>query len=60
MKWKAPCKQKLLFFSIFHIPTISILTFSLISKARLHKGSASLYLPLLPYNTAKLFNVAAT
>ena len=35
-------------------------TFSLISRARLHRGSASLYLPLLPYSTAKLFSVAAT
>lgn len=35
-------------------------TFSLISSARLHSGSASLYLPRLPYRTARLFNVAAT
>ena len=35
-------------------------TFSRISRARLQSGSASLYLPLLPYNTAKLFSVAAT
>ena len=37
-----------------------ILTFSRISSARLQSGSASLYLPRFPYNTAKLFNVAAT
>lgn len=36
------------------------LTFSLISNARLHRGSASLYFPLFPYRTAKLFRVAAT
>lgn len=36
------------------------LTFSLISNALLHRGSASLYLPLFPYRTAKLFKVAAT
>ena len=35
-------------------------TTDLISSARLHKGSASLYFPLLPYSTAKLFRVAAT
>lgn len=35
-------------------------TFSRISRARLHSGSASLYLPLLPYSTARLFSVAAT
>ena len=35
-------------------------TFSLISKALLQRGSASLYFPRLPYNTAKLFSVAAT
>ena len=35
-------------------------TFSRISKALLHNGSASLYFPRLPYKTAKLFNVAAT
>lgn len=35
-------------------------TFSRISRARLHSGSASLYFPLLPYRTAKLFKVAAT
>lgn len=35
-------------------------TLSLISRALLHKGSASLYFPLLPYKTAKLFKVAAT
>ena len=31
----------------------------LISSARLQRGSASLYLPLLPYSTARLFRVAA-
>lgn len=35
-------------------------TFSLISSALLQRGSASLYLPLLPYNTARLLRVAAT
>lgn len=35
-------------------------TFSLISSALLHRGSASLYLPLLPYSTARLLRVAAT
>ena len=35
-------------------------TTDLISSARLHKGSASLYFPLLPYSTARLFRVAAT
>ena len=35
-------------------------TFSLISRALLQSGSASLYLPLLPYSTARLFKVAAT
>ena len=35
-------------------------TFSLISRALLHSGSASLYLPRLPYSTARLFKVAAT
>ncbi len=35
-------------------------TFSLISRALLHSGSASLYFPLFPYNTARLFRVAAT
>ena len=35
-------------------------TFSLISSALLQRGSASLYLPRFPYNTARLFNVAAT
>ena len=35
-------------------------TFSRIWRARLHKGSASLYLPRLPYSTARLFRVAAT
>jgi len=35
-------------------------TFSRISRARLHNGSASLYFPLFPYKTAKLFKVAAT
>lgn len=36
------------------------LTFSRISRARLHSGSASLYLPLFPYSTARLLRVAAT
>lgn len=36
------------------------LTFSRISSARLHSGSASLYLPRLPYSTARLLRVAAT
>lgn len=35
-------------------------TFSRISRALLHSGSASLYFPLLPYSTARLFRVAAT
>ena len=35
-------------------------TFTLISRALLQSGSASLYFPLLPYNTARLFRVAAT
>jgi len=35
-------------------------TFSLMVNARLHRGSASLYLPRFPYRTAKLFSVAAT
>lgn len=35
-------------------------TFSLISSALLQRGSASLYLPLLPYSTARLLRVAAT
>lgn len=35
-------------------------TFSRISKALLQSGSASLYLPRFPYNTAKLLSVAAT
>lgn len=36
------------------------LTFSLINKARLHNGSASLKRPRFPNNTARLFKVAAT
>lgn len=36
------------------------LTFSLISSALLHRGSASLYFPLFPYRTARLLRVAAT
>lgn len=40
--------------------TKPFLTFSLISNALLHRGSASLYFPLFPYRTAKLFSVAAT
>lgn len=39
---------------------MDVLTLSLISRALLHNGSASLYLPRLPYKTAKLFKVAAT
>ena len=39
---------------------VCMFTFSLISSARLHRGSASLYLPRFPYRTARLFNVAAT
>lgn len=35
-------------------------TFSLISSALLHRGSASLYFPLFPYRTARLLSVAAT
>lgn len=35
-------------------------TFSRISSARWHNGSASLYLPRLPYSTARLLSVAAT
>ncbi len=35
-------------------------TFSLISSALLHRGSASLYFPLFPYRTARLLRVAAT
>lgn len=35
-------------------------TFSRITSALLQSGSASLYLPRFPYNTAKLFKVAAT
>ena len=44
------------------LESVMYLTFKtdLISSARLHKGSASLYFPLLPYSTAKLFRVAAT
>lgn len=41
-------------------PGLPAPTFSRISRARLHSGSASLYLPRLPYRTARLFNVAAT
>jgi len=36
------------------------LTFSRMTSARLHSGSASLYLPRFPYRTARLFSVAAT
>ena len=39
---------------------LTLKTTDLISSALLHKGSASLYFPLLPYSTAKLFRVAAT
>lgn len=42
------------------LPALPAPTFSRISSARLHSGSASLYLPRLPYRTARLFNVAAT
>lgn len=37
-----------------------LITFSLISRALLHSGSASLYFPLFPYRTARLLSVAAT
>lgn len=35
-------------------------TFSRISRARWHRGSASRYRPRFPYRTARLFSVAAT
>ncbi len=41
-------------------PGFCVSTFSLISKALLHSGSASLYFPLFPYRTARLLRVAAT
>ena len=39
---------------------VASFTFSLISSALLQSGSASLYLPLFPYRTARLLRVAAT